>query len=79
MGYSGIRVDPAAVSLKLCGIERFRQGQPVNDHLEPELTEALKADNIPVEICLGSGPGSYSFQASDLGHEYVSLNADYRS
>ncbi len=79
VGYSGIRVDPAAVSLKLCGIERFRQGQPVNDHLEPELTEALKADNIPVEICLGSGPGSYSFQASDLGHEYVSLNADYRS
>ena len=79
VGYSGIRVEPNAVSLKLCGIERFRQGQPVNDHLESELAEALGADNIPVEICLGDGPGSYCFQASDLGHEYVSLNADYRS
>jgi len=79
VGYSGVQVDPAGVSLKLCGIERFRQGQPVNDHMEDELTEALKADNVPVEICLGDGMGSYTFQASDLGHEYVSLNADYRS
>lgn len=79
VGYSGISVEPGKVSLKLCGIERFRQGQPVNDHLEAELTEALKAQDIPVEICLGDGPGEYTFQASDLGHEYVSLNADYRS
>jgi len=32
-----------------------------------------------VDIELGNGNGSYSFKASDLGHEYVTLNSDYRS
>lgn len=79
VGYSGARFVPEEVSLWLCGIERFRQGQPVNDDMEAELAEKLKAKDVEVDIILGSGPGSYSFQASDLGHEYVSLNADYRS
>ncbi|MDO5484606.1 MAG: bifunctional glutamate N-acetyltransferase/amino-acid acetyltransferase ArgJ [Desulfovibrionaceae bacterium] len=79
VGYSGVSVEPGKVSLRLCGIERFRNGQPVNDHMEAELTEALGAQDIPVDICLGDGPGAYTFQASDLGHEYVSLNAEYRS
>ena len=59
--------------------ERFRRGQPVNDDKEDELAELLKAKDVDVDIVLGEGPGCYSMQASDLGHEYVSLNADYRS
>ena len=35
--------------------------------------------DIPVEIHMGLGDGSYDLRASDLGHEYVSLIADYRS
>ncbi len=79
VGYSGASFDPERVSLFLCGIERFRHGQPVNDDKEDELAELLKAKDVDVDIVLGEGPGCYSMQASDLGHEYVSLNADYRS
>ncbi len=79
VGYSGASFDPERVSLFLCGIERFRRGQPVNDDKEGELAELLKAKDVDVDIVLGEGPGCYSMQASDLGHEYVSLNADYRS
>ncbi|WP_443827085.1 bifunctional ornithine acetyltransferase/N-acetylglutamate synthase, partial [Desulfovibrio sp.] len=61
------------------GIERFRDGQPVNGDKEAELSELLKATDIPVEIHMGLGDGCYDLRASDLGHEYVSLNADYRS
>lgn len=79
VGYSGARFDPAKVSMKLCGIERFRLGRPVNDDKEDELAELLKAKDVEVDIDLGGGSGAYTFQASDLGHEYVTLNSDYRS
>ena len=79
VGYSGADFEPEKVSLSLCGIQRFCQGQPVNDDQEEELARRLRADNIAVDITLGDGPGVYRHEASDLGHEYVSLNADYRS
>ena len=79
VGYSGALFDPAAVRLELCGVERFCGGHPVNDHREEELAALLKGKDVSVRITLGNGPGQYSLQASDLGHEYVSLNSDYRS
>ena len=30
-------------------------------------------------VSLGQGPGEYVLLASDLTHEYVSINADYRT
>lgn len=79
VGYSGIDINPQDVSLFLCSIERFRNGQPVNDDREDELAELLKNQDISIKIILGNGPGTYSLLASDLGHEYVTLNSDYRS
>ncbi|MBQ7457452.1 MAG: bifunctional glutamate N-acetyltransferase/amino-acid acetyltransferase ArgJ [Desulfovibrio sp.] len=79
IGYSGADFDPESVTLTLCGILRFSHGQPQNDDCEDELTNRLKADSIPITISLGNGSGSFTLLASDLGHEYVSLNADYRS
>ena len=76
VGYSGASFDPAKVGLHLCGVERFRLGRPVNDDQEEKLAELLKAKDIAVDINLGDGPGSYTFQASDLGHEYVTVNSD---
>lgn len=79
VGYSGAKFDPSRVSMKLCGIERFRLGCPVNEDQEDALAELLKAKDVQVEIDLGGGSGFYNLQASDLGHEYVTLNSDYRS
>ena len=79
VGYSGAKFDPSKVSMKLCGIERFRLGCPVNEDKEDALAELLKAKDVQVEIDLGGGSGFYNFPASDLGHEYVTLNSDYRS
>ena len=79
VGYSGASYDPETVSLKLCGIERFNHGQPVNDDQEEALAKLLQAKDVFVEISLGQGAGSYTLETSDLGHEYVTLNSDYRS
>lgn len=79
IGYSGIDVIPNDVSMSLCGIERFRNGQPVNDDKEEQLVQHLKKHDIDVMVYLGNGNGEYTLLASDLGHEYVTLNSDYRS
>lgn len=78
-GYSGADFNPQEVGLYLCGIERFRAGQPVNDDKEAELAELLKNKDVDINIILGKGPGHYEMLSSDLGHEYVTLNSDYRS
>ncbi len=43
------------------------------------LKEPLERRDIFIDITLGSGPGEYTLLASDLTHEYVNINADYRS
>ncbi len=79
VGYSGVSANPDEVGLYLCGIERFRKGQPVNDDMEEELARQLRKKDVEIRIILGSGPGKSGLLASDLGHEYVTLNSDYRS
>lgn len=79
VGYSGANFNPAEVGLYLCGIERFKNGQPINDEKDAELAELLKKHDIHLDIKLGNGNGEYAMLSSDLGHEYVTLNSDYRS
>ncbi len=79
VGYSGANFETDDVTLTLCGIKRFEHGRPLNDEKEDELAKLLEKNDVQIEISLGNGPGSFSLKASDLGHEYVSLNSDYRS
>ena len=51
----------------------------LQDRFDALLEEPLKQRDLPIDIVLGSGSGSYTLLASDLGHEYVNVNADYRS
>ena len=79
VGRSGATIKPEALVLTLCGIERFRNGQPVNDDAEDRLYELLQGTDVDIHISLGIGQGSYTLLASDLSHGYVTLNSDYRS
>jgi glutamate N-acetyltransferase/amino-acid N-acetyltransferase len=36
-------------------------------------------ERVPLRVDLGSGNARAVVLSSDLGHDYVSLNADYRS
>ena len=79
IGRSGATFDPNSVRVSLCGIELFRNGQPVSMDVDAVFAEPLQARDIPIDISLGSGSGSYTLLAADLGHEYVDCNASYRS
>ena len=77
VGRSGADFNPDDVVVTLCGVELFRKGQPTDLDFDALLEEPLKQRDLPIDIVLGSG--SYTLLASDLGHEYVNVNADYRS
>ena len=79
LGRSGASFKPAAVRVSLCGVELFANEQPTNLDFDALLKKPLEHRDLPLDIILGDGPGSYELLASDLGHEYVNVNADYRS
>ncbi|MDD6180905.1 MAG: bifunctional glutamate N-acetyltransferase/amino-acid acetyltransferase ArgJ [Desulfovibrionaceae bacterium] len=79
VGRSGASFRPQDVRVSLCGVELFRNGQPLAGDFDEQLREPLEKQDIYMEISLGGGDGCYTLQASDLSHDYVSLNADYRS
>ena len=70
-GYA--HLDPASTTLVLNGVPVFTTGSPGS--AEP----ALDGERCRIELDLGLGSGSASYLTADLSHEYVSINADYRS
>lgn len=79
LGRSGANFEPQAVRVSLCGVELFRNGQPVSSDVDALLAEPLKKRDLSIDITLGDGPSEYTLLASDLTHDYVNVNADYRS
>ncbi|MDE7065285.1 MAG: bifunctional ornithine acetyltransferase/N-acetylglutamate synthase, partial [Desulfovibrionaceae bacterium] len=79
VGRSGARFRSDDVQVRLCGVELFRDGRPVPGNHDAKLAEPLKQRDLDVEIRLGTGEGEYTLLASDLSHDYVTCNADYRT
>ncbi|MBF0480282.1 MAG: bifunctional glutamate N-acetyltransferase/amino-acid acetyltransferase ArgJ [Desulfovibrionaceae bacterium] len=79
LGRSGAQFDPDKASLAIGGITVFARGVPAAGDLDSLLAPIMRRKEIAVTVNLGEGPGEYVLLASDLTHEYVNINADYRS
>jgi glutamate N-acetyltransferase/amino-acid N-acetyltransferase len=78
-GRSGVRFDPTRARIAIADIEIVRAGLAVGGDAEAEAQRHMANEEYTVEFSLGSGPGSFSYFTSDLGHSYVDVNAGYRS
>jgi glutamate N-acetyltransferase/amino-acid N-acetyltransferase len=78
VGRSGARFDASKVSLKLGRLVLVERGLPVA-YREADAVREFRKERVPVVVHLGAGKASAFKLASDLGHAYVSCNADYRS
>ena len=56
----------------------MKDGEPA-PYREKDAARIFRRERVPVVVDLGGGHGAASKLAADLGHDYVSLNADYRS
>jgi glutamate N-acetyltransferase/amino-acid N-acetyltransferase len=78
VGRSGARFSPAEVSLRLGNLVLVDRGVPAA-YREKDAARVFAQERVPVVVDLGAGNASAFKLASDLGHGYVSVNADYRS
>ena len=78
LGRSGARFSIRRVSLNAGPVTLVRNGDPAN-YREKDAARVFARERVPITLDLGSGSARAVILASDLSHDYVSLNADYRS
>ncbi|MCE7960243.1 MAG: hypothetical protein DYH06_20265, partial [Acidobacteria bacterium ACB2] len=78
VGRSGARFSPRKVSLRVGRLALVVAGEPAA-YAEKDAARIFRQERVPLAIDLGAGNGTATLLASDLGHDYVSCNADYRS
>lgn len=79
VGYSGVDVDQEKIDISFNNVSVTRDGLSTGPELEAAATEILKLDEFSVNIDLRQGSAEASYYTSDLGYEYIRINADYRS
>jgi glutamate N-acetyltransferase/amino-acid N-acetyltransferase len=76
-GYSGARVDPARIAIRLGDLLICEHGGRSASFDEAAAHRYLSRPEFTVHIDLGLGSGACRFWTCDLTRDYVSINADY--
>ncbi|MEK7945014.1 bifunctional glutamate N-acetyltransferase/amino-acid acetyltransferase ArgJ [Pigmentiphaga sp. YJ18] len=80
IGYAGIDdLDVGRVNLWLDDVWVAKNGGRNPDYREEDGQRVMKQAEIAVRISLGRGKVAETVYTCDFSHEYVSINADYRS
>ena len=80
IGYAGIAdLDVGGVQLWLDDVWVAKNGGRHPDYKEEDGQRVMKQSEIKVKADLGRGSATQTVWTCDLSHEYVSINADYRS
>ncbi|MEY3719983.1 MAG: bifunctional glutamate N-acetyltransferase/amino-acid acetyltransferase ArgJ, partial [Pseudomonadota bacterium] len=80
IGYAGVTdLDVAKLDLYLDDVWVAKQGGRNPDYREEDGQRVMKQSEITVRVTLSRGTASATIWTCDLSHDYVSINADYRS
>jgi len=80
VGYAGIAdLDQTGIDLHLDDVHVAVEGGRHPSYREEDGQRVMKQSEITVRIGLGRGSAADTVWTCDLSHEYVSINADYRS
>ncbi len=80
VGRAGVvQLDINRVELWLDAVCIVRDGGVAADYREADGQRIMNQDEIIIRIVLGRGDVTETVWTSDLSHDYVSINADYRS
>ena len=80
IGYAGIdALDVGKINLYLDDVWVAKDGGRNPDYKEEDGQRVMKQAEIAVRVTLSRGDASATVWTCDLSHDYVSINADYRS
>ena len=82
LGYAGVDFDPVKVDISLKsadGVIEIVKDGIATDYSEDEATKVLSADAVTADINVHNGDFEATAWGCDLTHDYVTINADYRS
>ncbi len=78
-GKSGVRFDPASVSIWFEDVQVVKQGLGTGQEAERVAAEVMRRPEYRIRIDLGSGSASWWVLTCDLTVDYIKINADYRT
>ena len=80
VGRAGVAdLDLARLRIYLGGVLVIANGEPHPDYAEAAGLAAMAGTDIDIDIRLGRGDHTETVWTSDLSHDYVRINAEYRS
>ena len=80
VGYAGIDdLDQGGIELFLDDVHVATKGGRNPDYQEADGQRVMRQSEIVVRVDLGRGQASHTVWTCDLSHDYVTINADYRS
>ena len=80
VGYAGIAdLDQNLIDLYLDDVHVATRGGRHPEYKEEDGQRVMQQDEITVRVLLGRGQAQDQVWTCDLSHEYVTINADYRS
>lgn len=79
IGYSGETFDPSKVDIYYGPICLMRNGSPISLNSKQNILKYMKNLFVKISINLKGGSGESKVWTSDLGYEYVRINAEYHT
>ncbi len=80
IGYAGVDdLDVTQLNLYLDDVWVAKNGGRNPDYQEADGQRVMKQSEITIRVRLGRGDAASTIWTCDLSHEYVTINADYRS
>ena len=80
VGYAGIDdLDQNLIEMHLDDVHVVTKGGRNPAYREEDGQRIMKQSEITIRVNLGRGQASTTVWTCDLSHDYVSINADYRS
>jgi glutamate N-acetyltransferase/amino-acid N-acetyltransferase len=79
VGKAGEKADRDRLSIAMGGVPITSNGQLLPDYDEAPVARHLKGREIGIAVDIGIGHGRARVWTCDLTHEYIAINADYRS
>lgn len=77
-GYAGVDFEPTELALWLDDVQLVHNGVAA-DYREEDAAAVMKQREFRIRLRVGGGGGRAVMWTSDLSHDYVRINADYRS